>query len=146
MNRYLVMICMAIVAAMVAATLWFQHRARVEKARAEVAVAQAQAEQRARAIASRQPQRAIGHQLLGDVAWARGDLPAAKEAFRQAHKVQPSTATLLNLHSAVLRQDGAKAAIALVEQWLKAQPGGRVAARRPNLPRLIGMDGNPGVA
>ena len=87
----------------------------------------AKAEQRARTIAARHPQRAIGHQLLGDVAWARGDLPAAKEAFRQAHKVQPSTATLLNLHSAVLRQDGAKAAIALVEQWLKGHPRDRRA-------------------
>jgi sulfur-oxidizing protein SoxB len=34
----------------------------------------------------------------------------------------------------------------VVEQWLEAQPGGRVAPRRPKLPRLIGMDGNPGVA
>ncbi|MFM8609715.1 MAG: thiosulfohydrolase SoxB, partial [Burkholderiaceae bacterium] len=33
----------------------------------------------------------------------------------------------------------------LVEQWLKAR-GGKVAPRRLNQPRLIGMAGNPGVA
>jgi sulfur-oxidizing protein SoxB len=32
----------------------------------------------------------------------------------------------------------------LLESWLKAK--GRVAPRQPNLPRLIGVDGNPGVA
>jgi len=44
------------------------------------------------------------------------------------------------------RSAGNKMIWDVVEQWLKAQPGGRVAARRSNLPRLIGMDGNPGVA
>jgi sulfur-oxidizing protein SoxB len=33
----------------------------------------------------------------------------------------------------------------VVETWLKSQ-NGRVTARRPNLPRLIGVQGNPGVA
>jgi sulfur-oxidizing protein SoxB len=33
----------------------------------------------------------------------------------------------------------------LAEQWLKAR-GGKVAPRRLNQPRLIGMAGNPGVA
>jgi len=32
----------------------------------------------------------------------------------------------------------------VVEQWLKAK--GTVTPRQPNLPRLIGMEGNPGVA
>jgi len=32
-----------------------------------------------------------------------------------------------------------------VETWLRAQ-GGRVAPRKPNLPRLIGVQGNPGMA
>jgi sulfur-oxidizing protein SoxB len=32
-----------------------------------------------------------------------------------------------------------------VEVWLRAQ-GGRVKPRRPNIPRLIGMQGNPGMA
>jgi sulfur-oxidizing protein SoxB len=33
----------------------------------------------------------------------------------------------------------------VVETWLKAQ-GGRVKARKVNTPRLIGVDGNPGLA
>jgi sulfur-oxidizing protein SoxB len=33
----------------------------------------------------------------------------------------------------------------VVEQWLKAK-GGRITPRQPNLPRLIGVDGNPGLA
>ena len=32
----------------------------------------------------------------------------------------------------------------LVESWLKAQPGGHVAARRINTPTLVGMQGNAG--
>jgi sulfur-oxidizing protein SoxB len=32
-----------------------------------------------------------------------------------------------------------------VEAWLGAQ-GGRVAPRQPNVPRLIGVQGNPGMA
>jgi len=34
----------------------------------------------------------------------------------------------------------------LVESWLKARPGGRVAPRRINTPRLLGMQGNAGLA
>ena len=34
----------------------------------------------------------------------------------------------------------------LVEGWLKAQAGGHVRPRRINAPRLVGMQGNPGIA
>jgi sulfur-oxidizing protein SoxB len=34
----------------------------------------------------------------------------------------------------------------VVEDWLKVQPRGRVTLRQPNVPRLVGMQGNPGVA
>ena len=34
----------------------------------------------------------------------------------------------------------------VVETWLKARPGGRVTPRSVNTPRLIGVDGNPGIA
>jgi sulfur-oxidizing protein SoxB len=34
----------------------------------------------------------------------------------------------------------------VVETWLKAQPGGRVAPRRLNTPTLAGVQGNPGIA
>jgi sulfur-oxidizing protein SoxB len=33
----------------------------------------------------------------------------------------------------------------VVETWLKAQ-GGRVKPRTPNLPTLVGLQGNPGLA
>ena len=34
----------------------------------------------------------------------------------------------------------------VVEQWLKAQQGGRGKARRINTPKLVGLQGNPGIA
>jgi sulfur-oxidizing protein SoxB len=34
----------------------------------------------------------------------------------------------------------------VVETWLKSRPGGRVQPRRVNLPRIVGMAGNPGMA
>ena len=33
----------------------------------------------------------------------------------------------------------------LVETWLRSQSGGRVKARRINTPRLVGVQGNPGL-
>ncbi len=44
------------------------------------------------------------------------------------------------------RQAGAKPVWELVETWLAAQPDGRVAARHINTPKLIGVEGNPGLA
>ena len=34
----------------------------------------------------------------------------------------------------------------VVEAWLKSRPGGRVKPRTINAPRLVGMQGNPGLA
>jgi len=34
----------------------------------------------------------------------------------------------------------------LVEGWLKSQPGGRVSPRKINTPKLVGVQGNPGLA
>ena len=44
------------------------------------------------------------------------------------------------------RRAGGKPVWELVEAWLKAQPGGHVGARRINTPKLVGVDGNPGLA
>ena len=33
----------------------------------------------------------------------------------------------------------------VVETWLRSRPGGRVAPRRINTPRIAGMTGNPGI-
>ena len=34
----------------------------------------------------------------------------------------------------------------VVETWLKSRPGGRVSSRRVNTPRIVGVQGNPGMA
>ena len=68
MNRYILIGVMLAVAISVAAVLWFQHRARVEKARAEAAVAQAQTEQRAREALETYTQQTIIVRERGNVA------------------------------------------------------------------------------
>lgn len=85
------------------------------------------AEARARAIAQGHPKLAVGHSLIGDVAWARGRVPAATDAYQRAHQLEPSTDTLIGLQNAILRRDGSKAAVTLGEQWLKARPQDRRA-------------------
>jgi sulfur-oxidizing protein SoxB len=40
---------------------------------------------------------------------------------------------------------GVKPVWDVVETWFKSQ-GGRVSARKPNVPRLVGVKGNPGMA
>ena len=41
---------------------------------------------------------------------------------------------------------GSKPVWDLVETWLKSQRGGRVKTRTINTPRLVGVQGNPGLA
>jgi sulfur-oxidizing protein SoxB len=41
---------------------------------------------------------------------------------------------------------GTKPVWDVVEAWLKAQPDGHIAARTINAPKLIGVQGNPGMA
>ena len=43
------------------------------------------------------------------------------------------------------RSSGGKPVWELVESWLATQPGGRVAARKINTPKLLGTQGNPGL-
>ncbi len=44
------------------------------------------------------------------------------------------------------KRTGGKPVWELVEAWLKTQPGGHVGTRRINTPRLVGVEGNPGLA
>ncbi len=44
------------------------------------------------------------------------------------------------------RAPNAKSVSDVVEAWLKSQPGGRVTKRSPNVPKLVGVDGNAGMA
>ena len=85
----------------------------------------AKAEKRAKDIVARHPKLAVGYSLLGDVAIARSQTPAALESYRKAHQLEPSSETLLRLFRALAMQstqDGGKAAVSLAEQWLKANP------------------------
>jgi Flp pilus assembly protein TadD len=84
--------------------------------------ASAKAEKRARDVLALSPKRAVGHSLLGDIALAKGQLPAALDNYRRAHQAEPSTDTLLRLFRTSLKQDGGKPAQQLAEQWLKAHP------------------------
>lgn len=51
---------------------------------------------------------------------------------------------------APVAEDAARAGLKpvweVVEAWLKSRPGGKVAPRRVNVPRIVGMSGNPGMA
>ena len=82
----------------------------------------AKAEKRAKDMVARNPKLAVGYSLLGDVAIARSQTPAALENYRKAHQLEPSTETLLRLFRALNTQEGGKPAITLAEQWLKANP------------------------
>ncbi len=44
------------------------------------------------------------------------------------------------------RAAGGKPVWDVVETWLKSQPGGHVQARRINTPKIVGAEGNPGLA
>jgi putative PEP-CTERM system TPR-repeat lipoprotein len=80
------------------------------------------AERRARAIVETNPKLAVGHSLLGDIAAFKGQGPIAIEAYRKAHQVEPSSATLLRLFNAMARQGDNRNALALAEQWLATHP------------------------
>jgi len=88
----------------------------------------AAAEKRARTIATQNPKLAVGPSLLGDVATARGQATAAVEAYRNAHRLQPGTDTLLRLYRATAPQDPA-AAQKLAEQWVASHPRDAVVRR-----------------
>lgn len=79
------------------------------------------AERRARVILEKNPKRAIGHSLLGDIALSRGQNEEALEFYRRAHQVEPSTDTLLRLYRNLAGQNE-KAALQLAEQWMKSHP------------------------
>lgn len=79
------------------------------------------AEAGAREFQTRSPNQAIGHALRGDVAAARGQWPAATEAYKRAHQIEPTAASLRSLYLASARTN-ATAANQLAETWLKSNP------------------------
>ena len=91
---------------------------------AEVEIRQgefAKAEPRIKLIVAKAPRLGVGHALQGDLAAARGQRPAALEAYRRAHQAEPSSTSLLRLHALLATSDAAAAA-QLAEQWLKQNP------------------------
>lgn len=88
----------------------------------------AKAEQRVRQIIANHPKAAVGFALQGDLAAVRGQRSAAVEAYRRAHQLEQSSASLLRLYGSLVASDPT-AALQLAEQWVKARPQD-VAARR----------------
>lgn len=81
----------------------------------------AAAEARARRLVAALPRSGVGHALLGDLALARNQRPAAIEAYRRALQVEPSEEALLRVHNALLPADP-RGALQVAEQWLRNRP------------------------
>ena len=79
------------------------------------------ADQRVRQIIAGHPKAGVGYGLQGDLAKARGQRSAAIEAYRRAHQLEQSTASLLRLYTALAPSDPA-AALQLADQWVKTRP------------------------
>ncbi|WP_346014392.1 XrtA/PEP-CTERM system TPR-repeat protein PrsT [Rubrivivax gelatinosus] len=88
----------------------------------------AAADKRARSLAAQYPKLAVGQALLGDVALARGQTAAAVEAYRGAHRLQPSSESLLRLYRVLAPREPA-AAQTLLEHWLATNPRDLVVRR-----------------
>lgn len=88
-----------------------------------------QAEGRAREIVAQEPKKAVGHLLLADVAWVRGQRPAALDLYRKAHRIEPSTDTLMRLQGAIGRHEGPAAAVSVIKTWVSTHPNDRTARR-----------------
>lgn len=80
------------------------------------------AEMRARDIVKTAPKHAVGYQLQGDVALARGKTGPALEAYRQAHQLEPTVDSLLRVFGLLVARRDENAAMHLAEQWLKTHP------------------------
>ncbi len=86
------------------------------------------AEARARQLVAKNPKLGVGHGLLGDVALARNQVPAAVEHYRRAYQAEPTSDSLLRLFRVMSSTDAA-AANNLVDQWLKQRPKDLLARR-----------------
>ena len=80
------------------------------------------AEANARAIVQKFPKRAVGYSLLGDVALARKQGPAALDAYQRAHRAEPSSETALRLLRAMFAQGAGKPALQFAEDWVRTHP------------------------
>jgi cellulose synthase operon protein C len=95
--------------------------------RAAVMVAQLQKQPQraleiARGVQVKQPAKALGWQMEGEIAQDRDDWPGAVAAFRRALAKEDSTEVALQLHAAQLRAGNTTDAAAHADAWLKAHP------------------------
>ncbi|HEV6964844.1 tetratricopeptide repeat protein, partial [Roseateles sp.] len=95
-------------------------RLRIEAALRSGDVADAQA--RAQRLVKQQPKAAVSHMLLGQVALARHEPAEAIQAFAQAHRLEPSTESLLRLYAAQVGQVDPARNLGLLQQWLAQRP------------------------
>jgi cellulose synthase operon protein C len=86
------------------------------------------AEQRAKAILTTNPNAAVGHAILGDVAVRRGKPELAIAHYRRAHDLDRSPASALRLYGTAKRLNEVSAD-RFAQDWLKSQPDD-VAFRR----------------
>ncbi|MDO9072058.1 MAG: PEP-CTERM system TPR-repeat protein PrsT [Rubrivivax sp.] len=93
------------------------------------------AEKRARDIAAHHPKLGVGHALLGDIAAARGQWPAAIAGYRKAHQVEPTSSSALRLQRTLATRD-LRGAAEVAEQWLKTHPND-IAVRRLQADNLV---------
>jgi tetratricopeptide (TPR) repeat protein len=82
----------------------------------------ADAQARAQRLVKQQPNAAVSHMLLGQVALARQQPAEAIQAFSQAHRLEPSTESLLRLYAAQVGQVEPRRNLALLQQWLAQRP------------------------
>jgi len=81
-----------------------------------------EAAQRAQAVVKDAPSRAVGYDLLAEIARHRGQAREAIDALRKAHAVENSTRTLLHLFDALAHQPDAGPAVELGQSWLRSHP------------------------
>ncbi len=86
------------------------------------------AQARVQKLLAAHPRQALVHALQGDVALARGQLPAALAAYRRAQQLEPTSLGLLRIHRTLAQSDAA-AAHAAALQWLQQNPAD-VSVRR----------------
>jgi putative PEP-CTERM system TPR-repeat lipoprotein len=89
----------------------------------------AKAETRAKAIAAREPGKAIGHRLVGDAALARGNHPRAIESYRTALAKEASTDGALRLFQAHQQAGSASDGVRFLEVWVRDHPKDFLAMR-----------------
>ena len=99
---------------------------------------------RAKQLAAKYPKRAVGYDLLGDIALSKNQRPAALDAYLRAHAAEPGTVTYLKVFNLLAQPTAGVAnpgpAVDWANNWLKKHPGDTLA--RNALGNLYARSGN----